>query len=75
MLVGAKETVARFQPVILIELVHDHLIRAGDTLDSAWELLTGWGYAPKRWTAGTNLEPLTDPWEGDSIWLPPETNP
>ena len=70
MLEGGKATIGKFRPVILIELVDDHLARAGDTLDSAWGLLTDWGYTPNRWTGGAELEPLTEPWEGDSIWLP-----
>ncbi len=75
MLEGGEATIAKFRPVMLIELVHQHLIRAGDTLDSAWALLAGWGYRPARWTGGTNLEPLARPREGDSIWLPTEKNP
>jgi len=71
MLEGGKATIGKFRPVILIELVDTHLVRAGNTLDSAWELLNDWGYTPNRWTGGTKLEPLSDLWEGDSIWLPP----
>ncbi len=71
MLGGGAATIKRFRPVILIELVNDHLVRAGDTMDSAWGLLTEMGYTPNRWTAGGKLEPQLEPWEGDTLWLPP----
>ena len=71
MLVGGKATITKFRPVILIELANDHLVRAGDTMESAWGLLSSWGYTANRWTGTEKLEPQTEPWEGDTLWLPP----
>lgn len=43
-LLGARETIARFRPRLLIELNDAHLARAGDTMADAFALLTGLGY-------------------------------
>ncbi len=70
MLTGGKDTIARFRPVIYIELVDHHLARAGDSLQSAWSLLTSWGYTPMQWIGGDRLQEMYEPWDGDSFWLP-----
>lgn len=70
MLTGGKDTIARFRPVIYMELVDHHLARAGDSLQSAWSLLTSWGYTPMQWTGGDGLQEVLEPWDGDSFWLP-----
>ncbi|HEY1797652.1 MAG TPA: FkbM family methyltransferase [Stellaceae bacterium] len=44
LLVGARETIARFRPRLLVELNDAHLARAGDTMTDAFALMAGLGY-------------------------------
>ncbi len=70
MLRGGLATIDRLKPRLLLELDGQHLARAGDTLEAAWALLTGFGYRP--FTLETDrLVPLKAPQDGDSWWLPP----
>ena len=55
MLTGGAGTFARMRPAMLLELVDSHLARAGDSLDTAWTLLRGWG--GMRHTAGREATP------------------
>jgi len=41
---GGAETIQRFRPVMMIELVGQQLARAGDSLEDACVLLRSWGY-------------------------------
>lgn len=58
MLSGGAETLRGFRPPLLLELVDNHLRRAGDTLPAAWSTLQAWGYAPHAWKGGDRLTPL-----------------
>ncbi|MSP21243.1 MAG: hypothetical protein EXQ93_06990 [Alphaproteobacteria bacterium] len=69
MLTGAAGTIRCFRPPMLIELVDGHLRRAGDTLESAWSLLTTWSYEAHTWTNG-RLARCEAPRDGDCFWLP-----
>ncbi|MCB2100126.1 MAG: FkbM family methyltransferase [Rhodobacterales bacterium] len=73
-LTGGRVSIARFRPIILVELEESHLARAEDTLESAWATLTAWGYRPFVWLGGEDLEPLAQPRNGDAVWLP-ESHP
>jgi FkbM family methyltransferase len=73
MLAGGEQTLRRWRPPMLLELVDGHLHRAGDDLHGAWSMLTGWGYTPHAWS-GERLVPLATPRDGDSVWLPPGTS-
>jgi len=70
MLVGGELTIRRFRPSLMLEMLDSHLNRAGDSLDGAWALLSGWGFHPHRWNSGTALEPLATACEGDIVWCP-----
>jgi FkbM family methyltransferase len=65
---GARDTIARFKPALLLELDDTHLARAGDTLAAAWEALTALGYRP--YEATPTRAPLASPRGGDVLWLP-----
>jgi FkbM family methyltransferase len=70
MLRGAEATLRRFHPVLLVELVEDHLARAGDDVASAWDYLTGLGYHPHIHHGGDTLDPIDHARQGDVWWLP-----
>ncbi len=44
MLAGAEATILRHHPSLMIEVVDEHLARAGDSSDALFEHLTGFGY-------------------------------
>ena len=72
MIAGGLETIKRFRPVIYLELIDSSLQRAGDSLASAWETLSGIGYAPYIMDETTmKLTPLHSIHEGDIWWLSP----
>jgi len=68
MLEGARETLKRFRPTILIELDEHHLNRAGDTLAGAWDFLTNLGYTPHPLDKNLVLQELSQPCSGDIWW-------
>jgi FkbM family methyltransferase len=63
---GAMESIARFRPAILLELVAVHLNRAGTNADEAWERLAPLGYTALR--LGGDGKP-TNTFAGDSDYL------
>lgn len=65
---GARATLTRLKPALLLELDDTHLARAGDTLAAAWEELLGLGYRP--FAATPARVPLAAPQSGDVLWLP-----
>jgi len=65
---GGEATLARYKPVLLLELDDVHLARAGDTLEVAWATLTALGYRP--FAATIERLPLASPQPGDVLWLP-----
>jgi FkbM family methyltransferase len=65
---GARATLTRFKPALLLELDDTHLARAGDTLAAAWDELLALGYSP--FTPSTARTPLDAPRGGDVLWLP-----
>ena len=67
---GGAQTIERFRPVMLIELVEQQLMQAGDSLEAAWGLLDSWGYRPAVCSDGKTLTPREVPLEGDNFWLP-----
>ena len=68
-LMGGKETINKFYPAILVELVDDNLARANDTLQNSWDQLTEWGYRPMFLTNPKTLIDLDKPTEGDIYWF------
>jgi FkbM family methyltransferase len=65
---GARATLARFRPALLIELDPTRLARAGDSLDALWNELVALGYRACEPTAAQT--PLAAPRGGDVLWLP-----
>jgi FkbM family methyltransferase len=68
MLKGARETLKRFRPTIMIELNEDHLKRAGDSLADTWSFLTALGYVPRVLDEKHGLQKLSRPQNGDIWW-------
>jgi FkbM family methyltransferase len=67
MIEGGKQTLARFKPALMLELEEKHLTRAGDTLNTAWQTLTGLGYRP--YELNEQRTPISSPRSGDILWL------
>jgi hypothetical protein len=66
---GGQNTIQKFHPAILVELVDDNLARADDTLQNSWDQLTQWGYRPMFLTDPETLINLDKPTEGDIYWF------
>ena len=69
MIEGGRETILQFRPILMIEMVDNHLNRAGDSLASAWDLLRSIGYRPHLREGSDGLALLAEPREGDIFWL------
>jgi FkbM family methyltransferase len=67
---GARETLARLQPTVLLEMNAEQLERAGDRLENAWSMLVDLGYAAHQATTSGTLAPVPTPITCDIWWLP-----
>jgi len=67
---GGAETITRYRPVMVVELVDEQLLQIGDSLQAAWEFLESWGYRAAICIDGKDLTPLEAPRDGDIFWLP-----
>ena len=67
MLAGGKSALARFRPVIMLELVAEHLARADDTPGKVWEVLAPMGYRTLR-LDGVRTTPVQG-FTGDADYL------
>jgi FkbM family methyltransferase len=65
---GGRDTLQRFRPRLMIELVGEHLARAGDRLDDAFGFLQELGYAAFELTRDRDLVPAHAPHDGD-FWF------
>ena len=72
MLMGGADTLAKFRPVLWIEVVDHHLARAGDSMNAVWTFLTALDYRAYVGNADGSFTPLTAPREGDILWIPAE---
>jgi FkbM family methyltransferase len=72
MLEGARRSLERFRPPLLLELVDAHLGRAGDTLAGAFAFLADRSYRAFRLNESGALVALAEPREGDSWFFPAE---
>jgi FkbM family methyltransferase len=70
---GARATLQRFKPALLIELDPARLARAGDSLEMLWSELLALGYRPCEPSAAQT--PLAAPRGGDVLWLHPLSPP
>ena len=68
---GGRRTLERLKPVLFLEMNALQLARAGDTLESAWSLLTELGYRPHTASARGEFSPIAAASEGNVWWLPP----
>jgi FkbM family methyltransferase len=66
LLLGARQSLARFRPVLLVELVEVHLARAGNRAQQAWEILAPLGYRARKLGAA---ELAVDGFAGDADYL------
>jgi FkbM family methyltransferase len=72
MLVGARQTLERLKPALMIEITAPALARAGDTPKGLSDYLLGLGYSPYMPdAAGTGFRPVDALAEGDVFWLQP----
>jgi FkbM family methyltransferase len=65
---GGEETLRRFHPILVIELVSEHLARAGDRVEDAFAFLAGLGYTAFDLTAEGELVPAPGPRAGE-FWF------
>jgi FkbM family methyltransferase len=72
MLEGARATLDRFRPRLLIELTEAHLARVGDTLASAFGFLAERSYRAYALDDGGGFAPVVAPRDGDFWFLPAE---
>lgn len=70
MLAGAQETLARFRPALMLELIGSHLARAGDRLETVWGMLERSGYRPYLVGAEEGPRPIAAPQDGEILWRP-----
>ena len=69
---GGADTLRRFRPRLMLELVEDHLARAGDRLDDAFAFLEKLGYAAFELVPGGELVPVAARRDGDFWFIPRE---
>ena len=74
LLVGARRSLERFRPRLLIELSGAHLARGGDTLDDAFAFLDACGYRACERSESGALVPAGRPSDGD-FWCFPAEDP
>lgn len=70
MLLGAKETLSRLRPAVLVEAVDGYLARAGDSRAALWQFMIQRRYTPHRLEPG--LPPFEPEADGDVVWIPAE---
>jgi FkbM family methyltransferase len=69
---GGRETLRRFRPVMMLEMVEGHLARGGDTVAGAWATLGELGYRAHVLDGRQEMQPAPCPRDGDIWWLPEE---
>ncbi len=69
MIQGARKTLARLKPALLIEFNQEHLDRAGGSVAALWKILKGLGYRPFDPGVGASRAPIPRPRQGDILWL------
>jgi hypothetical protein len=66
---GGAETIGRFRPALLVELIDAQLARAGDSLETAWTLLEQWGYRAAVRLDGKPSNGIDGPQDSEILWL------
>jgi FkbM family methyltransferase len=73
MLAGAEATILRHHPSLMIEVVDEHLARAGDSSNALFKLLTGFGYRAFKLDARlTRFVEITHPEDNDIFFVTDE---
>ncbi|MHB1219282.1 MAG: FkbM family methyltransferase [Alphaproteobacteria bacterium] len=70
MLAGAEQTLERFRPALMLELIGSHLTRAGDGLEAVWTSLERRGYRPYLVGAQEGPRAISAPQDGEILWRP-----
>ncbi len=70
LIAGARRTLQRHRPALLLEMDDHHLQRAGASLQGLWREMEGLGYRAHRLTGTGALELWGAPADGDVVWLP-----
>lgn len=66
---GGATTLRRFRPVLVLELLSQHLARAGDRVEDAFAFLSGLGYRAFALTPGNELIAVQEPGNGEFWFL------
>ncbi|MGE0256238.1 MAG: FkbM family methyltransferase [Alphaproteobacteria bacterium] len=69
LLAGGRDTLARFRPALLLELVGASLARAGDRPGDAWALLSPLGYRARKLVDEQPRADWLDEFAGDADYL------
>ena len=72
MLKGAAEALARFRPVLWLEVVESSLARAGDSVDALWQFMSERQYLAHRIDGAGTVTPSDARTPGDILWMPRE---
>jgi FkbM family methyltransferase len=67
---GGWRTIARFRPILLLEMNASALERAGDDLAAAYAAMGELGYVANVFDRAGSLQPAPAPRNGDIWWLP-----
>jgi FkbM family methyltransferase len=69
---GGLESIARFRPVMMVEMTNEALARGGDDLSSAYSAIEKLGYRPSKLRRDGGFERVENPLPGDIWWAPKE---
>jgi FkbM family methyltransferase len=72
---GGEATLRRFRPVLVLELLSQHLARAGDRVEDAFTFLTGLGYTAFALTPENEMVRAPGPTDGEYWFVAAEDQP
>lgn len=72
MLIGGAASLEKFRPVLWLEVVDDHLKRAGDCTLDLWAFLAARNYIPHVANGDEQLVRIDAKQDGDILWIPAE---
>jgi FkbM family methyltransferase len=71
---GGEQTLRRFHPILVVELLSQHLARAGGRVEEAFAFLSRLGYTAFDLTPQFELVPTAGPRDGE-FWFFPDSSP